>query len=248
MKAAFDAFLHWWLGELSALLPGFGKSAPVIAVSQDGHIVNSGLLPRAVPVTLRLADVKPWRRSFDLPKSARRFLRQIVTGEMDRRTPWRADQVYFHVAPDPAPAETGGMSVTLTLVPRQSAAHALEALARLGMTAGAIELSEGIAVPLSGNVRRPLRGGRMVTALTALLAVALLSVAIQSVWLGIVETRLSQARQDAKSVRLLAADVERLRRKQDLPHLKRQEMPAALATLDSLAKALPNDSLSLIHI
>lgn len=237
MKALFD----WWIGELASLLPGSGKRAAAVAWWRDGRIVDAGALPKGQPVTLRLADAKPWRRTLDLPASARRFLRQIVTAEMDRRTPWRADQVYFHVAPDPAPAQPGRMTATLSLVPRQAAAPALEALSRLGVTVRAIELEDGISVPL-GAGRAAAPSGRLMPAVAALLAVALLSVAAQSVWLGIVEAELSQARRDAKSVRLLAAEIERLRRKQDLPHLKRQETQGALATLDLLARALPNDS------
>jgi len=243
MKAKLDAFLAWWLGELASLLPWLKTSDPAIAIWQEGRIVNEAALPKGHPVILRLPEAKPWRRTFDLPRNARRYLRQIVAGEMDRRTPWRADQVYFHVAPDPAPAEPGRMMVALTVLPRTAAAPALEAFARLGLTAQSISLADGAEAPLAGGAGRSFAAGRRaVPALAALLALATLSVAVQSVWLGLAEARLATARQDVKKVRSLAAEVEHLRRQRDLPHLKRQETPSALGTLDTLARAVPDDS------
>jgi len=228
---------------LASLLPWLKTGAPAIAIWQGGRIVNAAALPKGQPVILRLPEVKPWRRTFDLPKSARRYLRQIVAGEMDRRTPWRADQVYFHAAPDPAPAGPGRMMVALTVLPRSMAAPALEALAGQGIAARSIALAEDAGAPLAGGAGRSLAPGRRaVPVLAALLALATLSVAVQSVWLGLAEARLATARQDVKTVRSLAAEVEHLRRQRDLPHLKRQETPSALGTLDALARSLPDDS------
>lgn len=243
MKARVCAFLTWWLGELALFLPWLKRTEPAVALWQEGRIVNAELLPKSGPVTLRLAEAKPWRRTFDLPKGARRYLRQIVTAEMDRRTPWRADQVYFHVVPDPAPAEPDRMKVALTLLPRPIAAPALEALARMGLAAQAISLGDGAEVPLGDGAGRPFAlGGRAAPILAAVLAVAALSVAVQSVWLGIAEAQLAQAREDVKAVRRVAAEVEHLRRQHDMPHQKRQETPSALGTLDALARAVPDDS------
>jgi len=243
MKAKLDAFLAWWLGELASLLPWLKTSEPAVATWQEGRIVTAAALPKGQPVILRLPEAKPWRRTFDLPKSARRYLRQIVAGEMDRRTPWRADQVYFHVAPDPAPAEPGRINVALTVLPRAVVAPALDALARQGIAAQSLALADGADAPLAGGAGRSFAPARRaVPALVALLTLATLSVAVQSVWLGIAEARLATARQDVKTVRGLAAEVEHLRRQRDLPHLKRQETPSALGTLDALARAVPDDS------
>jgi len=242
MTAKLTALLAWWLGELATFLPWLRPGEPAVALWRDGRIVDAAALPKGRPVTLRLADAKSWHRTLDLPKSARRYLRQIMLAEMDRRTPWRADQVYFHVAPDPAPAEPGRMTVALTLLPRSIAAPALAALADLGIAAHSISLGDGAEVPLAGASRPFALGGRAAQLLAALLGVAGVSVAVQSVWLGIAEARLATARQDAKAVHSLVAEVEHLRRQRDLPHLKRQEAPGALGTLDTLARAVPNDS------
>ena len=243
MKAKLDAFLAWWLGELASFLPGLKPNQPVIAVWREGRIVNEADLPKGRPVTLRLAEAKPWRRTFDLPKEARRYLRQIVAGEMDRRTPWRADQVHFHVGPDPAPAAPGRIAVALTVLPRTAAAPALEALSRLGITVQSILLADGADAPLSGGAGRSVAPGRRtVPVLAALLVLATLSTLVQSIWLGIAEAQLATAREEVKTVRSLAAEVERLRRRHDLPRLKRQETASALGTLDALARVVPDDS------
>jgi len=262
MKERVAAALHWWREELSTLLPWISRADPVIALWRSERIefwqrsaagaaaVDPARLPPGAPLILRLADAKPWRRSFDLPRSGRRFLRQIITGEMDRRTPWRADQVYFHVEPDPAPAADGKISVSLTVLPLTSAAPALEAMTRLGLEPVGLELVDGgdpvrrgPIVPLSVSAgRRLARGGRATSALAVLLAVALLSVAGQAAYLGFVEARLAQARQDVRTVRSLAAEITRLRRRQDFPHVRRQESPTSLTVLNALAQGLPDDS------
>jgi general secretion pathway protein L len=262
MKEKCAAALHWWREEMSTLLPWVRDADPVIALWRTERTefwqrsatgvaaVDPARLPPGAPLILRLADAKPWRRSFELPRGARRFLRQIVTGEMDRRTPWRADQVYFDVGPDPAPAADGKISVSLTVLPLTSAAPALEAMTRLGLEPVALELvaggdpaRRGPIVPLSVTAGRSLaRGGRAVSALAVVLAAALLSVAAQAAWLGFVDARLAQARQDVRTVRSLAADITRLRRQQDFPHVRRQESPASLTVLNALAQGLPDDS------
>ncbi len=262
MTATLAALLNWWLSELTALLPWLRGAEPVIALWQGDRLtfwqraktgasaIEPDRLPAGAPLFLRLAEGKPWRRSFDLPRSARRFLSQIVAGEMDRRTPWRADQVYFHVGPGSAPAAEGKIAVSLTVLPRVSATPALEALTRLKLTPTAIELIDGAdparqgpLVPLSGTSGRAMaRGRRVMPALAALLVLSLLSVAVQSVWLGVVEAKLAQARQDARTVRSLATDITRLRRRQDFPHVRRQETETSLTVLDALARGLPDDS------
>jgi len=243
MTARLDAFLTWWIGELAPLLPWLATGEPAIALWRNDRIANLAELPKGRPVTLRLDEAAPWRRTLDLPKGARRYLRQIVTAEMDRHTPWRADQVYFHVAHDPSPAEPGRMRAILTLLPRAAAAPALEALAGHGLAARSISLGDGADVPLAGTSGNTFPiGGRMVPPILALLAVATLSVAAQSIWLAAVEAHLVQARQDVKAVRRLAAEIDHLRRERDLPHLKRQETASALTILDALARAVPDDS------
>lgn len=68
------------------------------ALSTDPMAVRNAV-PGAVRqnIVVRLSPDQIFRRRLTLPLAAERALRQIVKNEIDRRTPFKADQVYFDV-------------------------------------------------------------------------------------------------------------------------------------------------------
>jgi general secretion pathway protein L len=97
---------------------------------------------------LRLALCLPQesvlRRRLLLPEAARDNLRQIGAYEMDRQTPFRADQVYYdlrELSGSAAPA--GRMAAELVAAPRAVVDAKLDHLRNAGVAIDAVDLCEG---------------------------------------------------------------------------------------------------------
>jgi general secretion pathway protein L len=217
----------WWYGQMAALLPQRWRTKQPDSLH-----------------TLRLPDRRPWRRHFSLPRAAAPFLRQILRNEMDRRTPWQADQVYFTAAAEKS-QEAGQLAITLTVLPRRWAEPALAALAARGLQADRIQLEEaGPTLSLADG--EPLaeigNGKKPALILAAVAAVALLSLIVQAVWVEILDLRLAGARHEAAAARSLANEADALRRRQHFPSFQRDATPSAIAILNRVSRALPDDS------
>jgi general secretion pathway protein L len=144
------------------------------------------------------------------------------------------------------------LTVTLTLLPKTAVKPALQQLAGVGLFADRLELSEKPDPSRAGPVvalddGRPVSGGGAFPlwpayGLAGLALLALLSLAGLALWQGALEAQLRSARQQAHVTRALAADIAAIRRRQHFPLLKRQDVMPAIAALDALSHALPDDS------
>ena len=217
----------WWYGQMAALLPQRWRTKP----AESLH-------------TLRLSNRRPWRRHLTLPRAAGPFLRQILRNEMDRRTPWQADQVYFTASAEKS-RKSGQLDVTLTVLPRRWAEPALAGLAARGLRADRIQLEEagptlslrdGEPLAEIGNGRKP------ALILAAVTAVALLSLLVQAVWVEVLDLRLTAAQHEAAAARSLAAEADGLRRRQHFPSFQRDATPSAIAILNRVSRGLPDDA------
>jgi general secretion pathway protein L len=96
---------------------------------------------------LRLALCLPQesvlRRRLLLPEVARDNLRQIGAFEMDRQTPFRADQVYYDLRELPGPAPAGRMAAELVAAPRAVVDAKLDHLRNAGIAIDAVDLCDG---------------------------------------------------------------------------------------------------------
>lgn len=96
---------------------------------------------------LRLALCLPQesvlRRRLLLPEAARDNLRQIGAFEMDRQTPFRADQVYYDLRELPGTAPAGRMAAELVAAPRTAVDAKLDHLRNAGIQIDAVDLCEG---------------------------------------------------------------------------------------------------------
>jgi general secretion pathway protein L len=256
---------HWWSDEILGLLPRQWRPGQdqVIALWRSDRLElwqRSGkaaiplgpAAPITEPLILRLPGHSLWRRRLTLPRQALPFLRQILQNEMDRRTPWRADQVYFHASGERDPTDRASLAVTLTVLPKQALEPALAGLALRGWHADRVELSDNDDPALAGPIIalgdgqplgvRPV--GRRWPALVAggLTLAALLSLLGQNAALALLESRVSAATAEARSTRALATELDRLRRHAHFPSQIRAETEPMIALLDRISRALPDDS------
>lgn len=70
-------------------------------------------------VALRLTDGQVLSRDLLLPAAAKENLQQVIAYELDRYTPFKAEQVYFATLPKEGPQEPGFIKLFLVLTPRE---------------------------------------------------------------------------------------------------------------------------------
>jgi general secretion pathway protein L len=203
---------------------------------------------------LRLALCLPpalvLRRSLLLPVAARDTLHQVGAFEMDRQTPFRAEQVRYDIRELEAPAPAGRIAAELVAVPRATLDPLLARLGQLGIAVDAIDLAAGAGrtgvnlLPAEQSPRRTRPRQRLNLALAA--AIVVLAVLVLGEWLHNRRAALEQMQAQVETMRGEAQQVAGLRQQlQDnagaagfLAERKKNTV-SALAVLQDLSQRLP---------
>lgn len=188
-------------------------------------------------------------QSLDLPKRAAEFLEGVVRSQLDRLTPWTAEEAAFGWAPA-AEISKDRIAVTIAATPRTSVEPYLRALCDLGVRSIAVSTSEpagscGIEV-LSSKGNGTLGGVSMRRAIAGLLMAA-----SASAFLGVTADQILGPIFDAQRDEALsrAADSRRIVSRigsdgaQTLQHmleLHKRETPSTVIVLEELSRVLPD--------
>jgi len=260
----FQPLAGWFKAELASWLPASWRSdatPPLLAVREDGRIRltrrDGQPLDRAPRRGARVVvrpGVKALHRRCALPMAAAGHLRPIVANQIDRRTPWSADQVWFDAALLGPGEDERLIDVRLTVVPRAAVEPSLDAVRGLNLTPTALEVEDGlggwIALPLSTD-DRPAAVARVRCWGAALAAVGLLAALFgPPLWeRAAVTAALEDARLAAADVRRLATALDERKAASAYADRRKSEAPAALVVLESLSRILPDDVwLSELHL
>ena len=225
----------------------------------DG-LVDAGdpLQPVLAPA---LADLPRWlvlpaaaglRRRLALPAAAGERLRDVVSFEIDRQTPFSADAVAFDARVLGRRAGDGQLDVELVVVPRSGLQPHLDALGPLAAMLAGIDLADSAGQPLRVNLlapaqRRqradPARAWNLVLATIAILAFGL------ALWQVLVNRRAAtdafQQSVDARAGEARQASVQRQRlvdavAGQTFLDQSRAGRPSAIEIIDELSRRLPD--------
>lgn len=207
-------------------------------------------------VVLRLPPAAVIRKTVSLPLAAQENLREVLSFEMDRYTPFRADWVYYDHAVLERDVRMGRMVVLLTVVPRARLDPLLEALGALGLRPGSVDVAPadpdepGPDVDLMPADRRGRgrRGARLVNRVLLALVGVLAAVAV-AVPLVQRHAVVQDLREDLAAVRVEAEQAltlrEQLRKSTAegafLVQRKGTE-PSVVEVLDELTRLLPDDT------
>jgi general secretion pathway protein L len=216
-----------------------------------------GAMARVADDDRRIALLLPaplvLRRRLGLPAAARGNLRQVAGYELDRQTPFRAEQVHFGVREWPGAPAGGKLAAELAVVPRESLDPLLDAVAAIGLGLDAVDVDEGYGragldvLPPARATPRVNRRGRT----NALLAVTLLVllVATMMAWLHNRQAALAGMQAEVEGMHAGALKVAALRQRLTdsagaagfLAQHKNDSVPV-LAILDELTRSLPDDT------
>jgi general secretion pathway protein L len=186
-----------------------------------------------------------------LPLSAETELQHVLSYEMDRLTPFRADQVFWTWQTGARDMARKRLTVHLSLVPRRQAEPFLTALRHAGLTPTGVEAGSGPArrvIPLAGDgsARRWLGPRTVAVAWGACGTLALATIALpfvqQSLALSALDARI-------EALKPQAAQVEELRRQiaggaatTDVVDAARKQTGSPLQALAVLTEVLPDDT------
>jgi len=199
---------------------------------------------------LRLDAGQSLVKVFKLPAVAEENLRQVVTFEMDRLTPFKAAQVYFDVRVLERLAETRQIRVELALVPRQKLDLILDELAALGWRPERVDVdggTEGIGHDLlpeqfrapASRLPRLLNIAASVLLFCLLVAVVALPILKSRSLLAELQRELKVAGAVAQEVQGLREDAEKLANANGFLAQKKRQEPAMVDMLEELTQVIP---------
>jgi general secretion pathway protein L len=238
---------RWWSGEMRTLFAALpwtaGRRSPVVRVGVDGALPDDAPAGGRA-VELRLPAAVALSKTVTLPAVAEENLRGVLAFEMDRETPFRAEDVRF------AARVTGRadrqIRVTLTVVPRPPAARALEAAARRGLVVArlTVEAADGTVVDLTDPAERPAarRTSRLLPALVGVLALAVAVVPpLMSLWRAEqLDARIAALQERAGLALRLRAELDRRSGAASSLDVRKARTTLALAVLAELSVRLPD--------
>ncbi|WP_017463840.1 PilN domain-containing protein [Dyella ginsengisoli] len=209
------------------------------------------------PQDLRLALCLPasagLRRTLALPLAARDNLAQVVGFEIDRQTPFRAEQVATDVRELARPVGEGRFAVELIALPRTTLDPLLERLAALRIRVDAVDLLDGDArvganlLPPAQRPRRVDPRARMNLALGAACVVMVGLVLGQ--WLhnrrlalDAMQAQVDAMHGEAQQVALLRQQLQDNAGAAGFLARKKKDTVPVLALLDELTRRLPDSA------
>jgi len=211
-------------------------------------------LPRKTgrATVLRLSEQDVLGKTVTLPLAAERELDQVLGFEMDRETPFKAEEIYWSHRVGGADRQNGRLSVRLVLVPKATLAPLLTALSQFGIRPRRAEIADGpdagAYVPLDGD------GGRAhhpssrfmwsAAACCAVLGVAAVVTPFvrQELALSSLERKITAGRTSAAEADSLRQEIDRLAGSADFVESERDKAGRPLVVLAAATRVLPDDT------
>lgn len=185
-------------------------------------------------------------RSLPVPRAAQSELRGVLAFEIERHTPFREHEVYFHHAIDRAAGNDETITVDLVIAPRRVIDPVIAGLRDLNFGLdGVVVGEEAVPLPVEGVTPRRRRGNRslkLLAALALILAIAaatapLARLSAISEGLG---ASVQQAKAEAETTLALQQEIDRLSRGANLIARAKTEAASPLAVLQTLSRLFPD--------
>jgi general secretion pathway protein L len=207
----------------------------------------------AGPVTLRLPAGQVLRPNVELPIAAAENLREVLAFEMDRHTPFSADEVLFDFRVSGSDAELERLNIELLVARKRNVDEALAFAGAMGLSPDRIT-GQAVGAPgadpfnLLPRAERP-GPGRLVPRLVAAMAIVMLVLAGVTLGMGFESKQRALERSDARVTELRATTGETGRLEEKVAHLltvsgylldKKQRQPQMIELLDEVTRQLPD--------
>jgi|GEM_PF-52347 general secretion pathway protein L len=264
-RAAFSGGERWYAIERMAdgwRLRRAGEPFPLVdapdsETAEQRAAVLARALAEADPADRRIALLLPatqvLRRRLVLPLAARDNLRQVVGYDLDRQTPFRAEDIHYGVRELGEGGPEGRFVAELAATPRSTLDPLLDELVGLGIAPDRVDVAKGNALsgvdllPPARAPRRIDRRRRLNAALVA--AIVLLIFGAMALWLHNRAVVLETMRSDVEAMQADAQRVKALRQRltdsagaSGFLARKKTEGASILPVLEELTRRLPDDT------
>jgi general secretion pathway protein L len=229
-----------------------GKETPL------GHFALGAVgiadLPRAAGRTtvLRLGEADVLGKTVTLPLAAERELDQALVFEMDRETPFTAEELYWNHRIIGADRQNGRLSVRLSLIPKANLDPLLTDLAAVGIQPRRVEIADGpdkgCYLPINGDGNRAHHGAHRLlwpaAACCAALAVAAVVTPFirQELALAVLDREIGAAKAAAADADSLRHEIDRLSGSAGFIETERDKAGRPLVVLAATTSSLPDDT------
>lgn len=239
-------------GAVSVDLRRNGKETPLGRFPIEA--VGSAEFPRVPggPSVLRLGNSDVLAKTLTLPVAVERELDQALAFEMDRETPFAAEELYWTYRVAAVDRQNGRLSVRLLLVPKANLDPLLTELANLEVRPSRAEIADGpdkgASLPLSGNGSPADRASPRllwpVAAGCAALAIATIATPFlrQEIVLRSLESEVQSGRAAASEADGLRREIERLSGSAGFIESEREKAGWPLGVLAAATRILPDDT------
>lgn len=229
------------LGRANVALPGARERMAAIL---------GGMRLHATRIEVAVPTGKLLTKQIQLPMAAEENLHQVLGFEMQRQTPFRADQVYFNHRIVARRSESQQITVELSAVPRAVVDPALDLLGAGNLVAVNTEggpeegerrfafLPDEVARPPSSSLRRVLLVSNVVL-LAAVIAIPLLQ---QQRYMDELRVRLGEVRAVATTASSLQQRIDRQRARAQYLFAQKTARPASVVLLEELSRRIPDDT------
>jgi general secretion pathway protein L len=216
--------------------------------------VKRSLKSRRTRIVLALAESQVLRRTVELPAAASENLREVLGFEMDRHTPFKAEDVYFDHRVLGQDGQRKRMTIELLVVPRRVADRAMTIADALGIrphrigiageagSGRAADLSRGIEAVGANPSARPGRRRLLMAAAAASVLLLLAPLALMRTILSHEEARLATLRAEATEVEALVKEAAALKLRNRFLVERKIAEPSLVAVLDELTRILPDET------
>ncbi len=207
---------------------------------------------------VRLTAEQAIQRELSLPDAVKENLSQVVAYELDRYTPFKAEQVYFAVKPLQGEHEPGQIRVMLVLTPRETLDALYEDIQAMGMSPLFVDYEatpndleqryDGYNLLPERLREKTANTPRLIyTALIAAVFLLLGAMLVMPVWfeyltVNTLQEKIDAIEKDAKEVKALQLEIDAMIDETRLLIAEKNAAPAVVDMLNTLSGLMKDDT------
>ncbi len=242
---------------------GVAEPLAILARNASGIAGYKALLDKddrlaKADVILRLTAQQAIQKELVLPAAVKENLSQVVAYELDRYTPFKAEQVYFAIQPLEAKHEPGQIRVMLVLTPRETLDALYEDIKAMGMSPLFVDYEaapndleqryDGYNLLPEALREKTANTSRLVySALIAALFLLLGAVLVLPVWfeyrmVNVLQEKIDAIEKEAKDVKALQLEIDAMIDETRLLIAEKNAAPMVVNMLNTLSALIKDDT------